>query len=364
MNVFNYSESVIIFVIQVHLVLLLEYRMHNADPITACSNMIFPKIYMNMNVVVIDLQNKRTVDYVASAHQLDTKGNQQHYFLSNYPANLFDPRAASAWILKNELRPLVEKDSILIVFADKQEEISYELVQVTATGPYYNEPEMLTKYDFYDGLQINRNITGKDTKVVLQDVPDFTRFLNHYNNTAKYTITFDSPKNMGGDSQENDKNFIPLMVSGNDEIISFAQSRGKNAAFFFPHIKEKAQFLVDFFDKILAARFPAIFSVQSVWIESPAYRLPNENGLLQEKQHLQEEHAKNMKEVESRIETNRQMYGFLHELLTQSGDLLVKAIVKYFKWLGFENVVNVDETNPNLREEDIRIETKEGVIDY
>ena len=53
-------------------------------------------------------------------------------------------------------------------------------------------------------------------------------------------------------------------------------------------------------------------------------------------------------------------FAFLHNLLTSTGDELVAAMIKYFRWLGFERVIDKDkELDKNIYEEDIQIETNE-----
>ena len=47
---------------------------------------------------------------------------------SSYPETVFDPRAISASILETRLRPLMEKDSILIVFADEQNKTRWRVI--------------------------------------------------------------------------------------------------------------------------------------------------------------------------------------------------------------------------------------------
>ena len=62
------------------------------------------------------------------------------------------------------------------------------------------------------------------------------------------------------------------------------------------------------------------------------------------------------------IDVNREEYGVLHILLNQTGSSLVKSIENFFGWLGFENIINVDETMPELKEEDIRAESEKGQL--
>ena len=37
----------------------------------------------------------------------------------------------------------------------------------------------------------------------------------------------------------------------------------------------------------------------------------------------------------------REKYNFLYEMLTESGEVLVKKVKQFLEWLGFENVVSI-----------------------
>lgn len=157
---------------------------------------------------------------------------------------------------------------------------------------------------------------------------------------------------------------MPLMVTADDQIISFAYLAGKNCSFFFPTIERKQDFLLGLLQTVLPGIFANLFpySTQFAWLEDPLYWLPKEEALLKEKSTLEQEYQKSIGKIEEKIRLNRERYHYLHDLLIQTGDALVKTVEKYFKWLGFENVINLDETNPDLREEDIQIEMETGLL--
>jgi hypothetical protein len=69
-----------------------------------------------------------------------------------------------------------------------------------------------------------------------------------------------------------------------------------------------------------------------------------------------------LQEIERKILENRKKHQFLYELLHETGDNLVKSVELYLKWLGFESITNMDETNPEIREEDLQIETEKGLL--
>jgi hypothetical protein len=106
--------------------------------------------------------------------------------------------------------------------------------------------------------------------------------------------------------------------------------------------------------------FPS--STLFIWLNDAAYQLPNEGELLQEQVALDQEYKEKRNEIQKRIEANHNQYGYLHNLITFADEDLVVTVVDFLRWLGFENVVNVDERNPSTKDEDIQIETPAGLL--
>ena len=328
-------------------------------------NFDLPSNLHEYDVVVVDLQNPKRVEYVQADHQhSETKGTEQIAFRSMFPETIFDPRPVAARLLDSWLRPLMNRDSILVVFAARQETVKYQLIAVTLRGIDSRNEERHSIYDFYPRLPSCENVTGEDTVVVSTVDSEITSLLKRHNRDAKYEIAFGHPTTWKDGASVKVANFIPLMRAGEDQFVAFAHIREKNLAFFFPHIKDKRAFLSDLFQRVLPGICPAVFpfSTQFVWLKDQTYRLPNEPELLQVKDQLQEEYDKKLKAVNDKIEANRKEHQFLHDLLTESGQGLVKTVEKYLTWMGFDNVVNVDETSPTLQEEDLRVKTESGLL--
>ena len=90
-------------------------------------------------------------------------------------------------------------------------------------------------------------------------------------------------------------------------------------------------------------------------MNSNTYRLPNEAELLAEKENIERSYKQELVTIEQQIQQNRAEYQFLHELLTESGGKLVKAVEMYLQWLGFDSVVNCDEVYAGQNEEDLQV---------
>jgi hypothetical protein len=341
----------------------------NANPdnyVFCLANYEFPPNLHEYDIVIVDLQNPISIPYDIKDHsRSQIKGNSQTVFISSYPETVFDPRAASASIFQSYLEYLMEKKSILIVFAAANETSKYNLVSLTSSGLQPENSISCSIYDFYADFPNNDNMAGADTRVVLDNDSELCALLKRHNRDAKYAITFSHPKDRATDGEYKESaKFIPLMEGRPNNIVSFAHFREENCTFVFPYIKEKGIFLVDLLEKVLPGIIPDVFpfSTQFAWLSDPEYRLPNEENLFDEKEKLRVEFNLNMEILQQKIATNRQEYEYIHDLLTQSGTELVKTVEKYLRWLGFDNVINVDETKPELKEEDLRVENKKGLL--
>jgi hypothetical protein len=338
-----------------------KYDQHQCLP-----NFDFPLNLHEYDIVVIDLQSPKKVAYIREDHtRTQTKGQTQTVLRSSFPETVFDPRALAATILEFELRPFMEKESILIVFAAEAETVEYHPISITADGSMRLNSETHAIYSFYPRLPTHKNITGQDTIVVVDKGTEIGSLLERHNYEATYSIIFDHPTFREGSDRVKDEDFAPLMNAKTKGIVAFVHRTKRNSfTFFLPRIRRKTIFLTDLFETVLPRVLPSLFpySTQFAWLDDAKYSLPNEDALLHEKKQLEEEYKTRLKELEDRIDDNYQQYGFLHDLLIQSGQAFVKTVENYLGWLGFENVVNVDETNPELQEEDLRVETDRGLL--
>lgn len=325
----------------------------------------FPPNMHEYDIVVVDLQSPRSTSYDPERHtHTKTKGPTQYYFISAFPETVFDPRALAASILNSRLQPLMEKESILIVFTAPQEHVAYQPSSVTVDGPQRHDQTSYSLYDFYSSLPNCKNITGKDTTVVASKGGSMAALLNKHNNDAMYTIAFAHPTYWEDKGYVKTKNFVPLMTAGADRVVAFAHVRTVNWAFFFPRVKDKQDFLCDLFEKVLPGIVPAVFpySTQFAWLGDPQYGLPNQDELVSQRERIEAEYRSKLDAMDLKIDANRQEHNFLHDLLTESGAALVKTVERLLRWMEFDEVDNVDDTNPEIQEEDLRVVTDPGLL--
>lgn len=329
----------------------------------------FPPNLHEFNILVVNLQNVETIPYDPSDHEHTyVKGEETVAIRSSYPQTIFDPRPFSGAILASKLSAFIDKAAIIIVFAIGKEEVSYEFVQITKRGIQSTHESTYNTYSFMEGLRFpySANVVGKQTRLASGISTDFRRLMTGHNEEASYYVTFyhDTEWDSQQQRQVNRSTFVPLMLSSDNRIISYADYDQKTSIFVFPNIKGKGELLVELFETVLPADFPELFpySTRFAWLAEARYQLPNEEALRTEKRQVEEEYSKKLEELDKKLHDNYKEYSWLHDLLTKTGGPLVKAVEHYFNWLGFPKVTNVDEEEPELREEDLRVELETGLM--
>ena len=319
------------------------------------------------DILVIDLEDKESEPYNQSDHlRTDSKHFDQYYFISQYPQTVFDPRPHRSLFASEDIAEIQKKPSIIIVFADELQTISYFPVQQGITGISHEKPRKIENYSFHNLFSTvsKTNKYGHETAVVSNN-NEFRSFLQKYNDQFYYAVTFRHAKIL--DSSKGafvpDPHFYPLVTNLSDEIVSFAYISGRSAMFVFPKLDNKDEFMLELFQTYLPTIWPEVFpfNTKFLWLEDDLYRLPNETKLLSQKASVKEEYEQRLKQLDGEIEKNRQIFQFLHSLLTETGEELVKTVKYFLHWLGFDTVINYDEVS-TTKEEDLQIEFDQGLL--
>jgi hypothetical protein len=119
----------------------------------------------------------------------------------------------------------------------------------------------------------------------------------------------------------------------------------KGWIFLLPRLQAPGRFIRELLDELLPNLVPRFFphAEGSRWTRRVEYEFPEVLDLRAEIEGVEAEARKRAVELEQRIEQARHKHGFLHELLTSTGDELVTAVIRTLKLLGFQDVRNVDE---------------------
>jgi hypothetical protein len=328
-------------------------------------NYHFPENLHEYDIIIIDLDNSKTIDYKHDEHSKKTHtGKTSKSLLSSYPKTLFDPRPMSCAILGTRLQKIKNRKYLVMAFSSKSYEIEYEPVQISEGSAIRKQIEKLNIYSFWNNIPISEPLFGKEITIAkMRD--DFQSLLEKYKSEAHYNQTFYQPTKLTSASVK-DEQYFTLATNMNGDIVSFIEMNGNENLMILPQIKDKSNFIKEFLSKIAPSIYPELFPFSTTfnWKEQEVYWLPNHATLVDEKHKIQKEFENQLAESENKIKDNLSHYSFLHEIVTETGDNLVNSLIKFLKWLDFANVVDYDETNskPNVLEEDIQVKLAEGLL--
>jgi hypothetical protein len=319
----------------------------------------FPQNLHEYQILVVDLATTGEKPFIPDPSLASIIGkshkDSQIAFICEYPTTIFDPRPLSSHYLASEVQKLLTKDFILILFVSNNVEVNYKPVYIEFNEPKRKKEVLHNLFDIYPYLIYNEVRYGLEIHINTQLDSDLYAFVKKYKTDFFYEVVFRASK---------DRNFIPLIFNNDGDIVSFMAIHKQSSCFVFPQLNDKTTFLSDLFLNILPQIHPNLFPdlTKFKWLEEQRYRLPNENILIEKRSALERDFKVNLQTIECEFEENRLKYSFLHNLLTGTGKELVAAVVYFLERLGFENVMNVDEEMPNLKEEDIRVELDDGIL--
>ena len=157
-------------------------------------NFTFPENLHEYDIIVINLLEKRQIEYNPEEHIKNSSKNfESIYFASRYPQTIFDPRPFSSHILKEYIDELLEKKFILIVFASADEQIKYLSASIKPDGFRY-EPlnNACSIYSFCNLLPISAKKHGYELDVVIKHEGLRALLLKNLKDFS-YNITFTHP---------------------------------------------------------------------------------------------------------------------------------------------------------------------------
>lgn len=268
---------------------------------------------------------------------------------------------SSRLVFEGESKP---QKAIYIVFEGDYIEGSYQAFNLRTRG---HERISGCTYDFLKNIieyniDVNRK-TGKRTIIATEK--KLSSILTKYNNSFSYLVTFDHPIIYDSSTKISTEraDFLPLVLNDNNEIISFICFSEDNVILVLPQTSRKRELVLELLEDYFPTLMPEFFpeSTKFLWLSDQKYVLPNANAFEERKQAAQGEYEAKVKQIDEEIIENNKKFGFLLDLLKETDDLLVKAVIAWFKWLGFQNVIDVDHEKAT-KQEDINIIEDDFVI--
>lgn len=324
--------------------------------------------HAEQEIVVIDLTLPEFQKH-PSENRTPVEGNTDYWSKNNF--GFVDPRVASMDIARPAFDTILANGGIFVVFADDRSVVETVFARHKASKLDIVRSD-IDNWSFLSlfGKKIFSTQAVEGEELYLKDdSTEFAKLVAPYLAGARFTCTLE-PLNhyfWKGHPQFN-RLFDAWQPTILDKFgnavggVFFSNEHLKGSVFVFPRINNKGDFLLDFIRDYLPTFMAKLFpySENKNWTLRDEYQPTSVIMLKDEMVRIREETSERIRLLETEIEEEQEKNRHLLDLLTQSDDSLVKAVVKNLKILGFQNVIDVDEQLeelgiPNNKLEDIHI---------
>jgi hypothetical protein len=372
------------------------YRTPKSDSYSPLpQNHSFPPNYTEQDIVIVDLAPQSIMD---RHPEIPEPGSGEKRAWSSCEGGLVDPRPFIMSAFRDDFDRILEHGGIIIVFT-RQEVV--RRVFFGAVARYSNQlnidhDETPANWDLLSVLAhflTVKSDVGQEVKPYKDGDHPLQQALRHHSKGASFECVLNPHQGL-------DREWLPLLVNrynatvaaaitptlppDEDEEVSnrprsiiltgYAPPKREGWVFLFPQLSDIPGFLVRLLTEALPnlpyispRLFPYAEGLR--WTERPEYELPGILSLRHQIDLVEEEARKRIATLEGSIEQERAQWGFLHDLVRETGDPLVRSVKKALEVIGFTQVIDADEelersgqAGSKQRREDLRIEDSSPLV--
>lgn len=322
------------------------------------------------SVFIIDLLNADNISYSPEDNKIQGVSCHGKWIAKvTRPQDIYDPRPYGAIRFKKIIEEQM-RSTIIIIFASDHVKQDYTFQPIGVNDVNSHHFTDVSIYSFYPRSHRIKSKMGTNICLVNSRL---TQLFIKYFNDAKYFCYYagevkrnkDTDKyylekpNTYPDESNVDDIITPLALNDENNLISWAHTENNLHFLFFPNPDNKPGFIKDLFLDYLPDILPNIFqdSAQHTWLADDSYLLPGQQECIRQKQLIKESYNNQIMEIDNKIEEIKEKYKYLHELITETGAVLVEAVEQYLRWIGFDKaqIKNMDRLEPGRKEEDLQV---------
>lgn len=265
-----------------------------------------------------------------------------------------DARARTVLSARADFNRIVENGGVLIIFAGPDSPMDFQWASAGHRGLAPSEQITGGVWNFVDSMDNIKFLSESGSVINVTGDAPIEKFLKRHLDGAEFSCAF-KPR------WAKYSYWTPLATNKYGSDVALAGQHGDGMVFMFPQISDKASFITEFLESVLPEILPRLFPdiEKGKWTHLPEYELEQIVELEAKKTLVIAETEKELNIIQQEISRHRTENGWLHDLITATGDDLVSAIKIALSKLGFERVVDVDEIRDaegKSRREDLRIE--------
>ncbi len=162
--------------------------------------------------------------------------------------------------------------------------------------------------------------------------------------------------------------FIPLLTSKYKNTVAGAiiHVESKGLVLLVPQFRDKLSVI----EHLIHITLPELssklypFHEGTKWLIRPEYEHPTVQRLLEKKAIVEQQAAAALAVIDKEVLAERERLNYLHGILTKSGEPLVDDVKRTLEFLGFTNVIDVDEVaqEGGPKQEDLQIHDTSPIL--
>lgn len=304
------------------------------------------------DVIIIDMHQRETENVYEFLDLFSLEEGE--YYTTSKNQKIFNPINLLSTCYEDDFRKLRNKDSIFIIFADKEIKQNYKLSELK-NGNLSDTTLTVSNYEF---LPFNINISDNEFQTQKYTVVGeglFKNILKNYKGKICSRCTF----------YNNDNNTERLLENIYGDLIGYIQifkneDETKNTLIVLPQCENSSIIIENILTEILPFFYPEIFKdfVKDTWMNKEEYILPEIKNIIKEKEKIEEEYKIKLDDINQKIKNKQEENKYLYGIISSSGtgDKLVKSIIKCLEYLEYYKVYDWDDEREDVeKEEDIHI---------
>ncbi|MEQ1855800.1 MAG: hypothetical protein ABL963_04965 [Longimicrobiales bacterium] len=322
-----------------------------------------PEGWAESEIVIIDLAPPKPAD-APTGSKVTSDGEPDWW--AKCSQGVVDPRPRVASGMRDDCDRIYRHGGAFIVFMAPELNQDLYLGSIDRYRRIHTRSEIrahpwsfLTTLDNY--LNVFPN-TGEEIRFD-PDMPGLESAIGNDLRGARYTCT------LGMSYRPIEEVTAFALINKFDEAVALITNweDSKGVIVLLPQVRDKTAAALSVVDKLIPGLVPDLFPDRAgaSWLHQEPYEHPAILRLAAEVDGLRQELASKVKEIETRVGQIRTERGFLHDLMTESGDPLRQAVRRAFEYLGLARVVDVDaqgEDNEHGLMEDLRVEDRSPLL--
>lgn len=335
------------------------YRVPASDdflPVVAQANL--PN-YTEQEVIIIDLTSPEMADQPEGRKQT-SEGAPDWYAKAS--RGFIDPRPRVMAEVSEDWDRILGAGGIFVIFA--QPRLRQELVLATARFRRFDHARDLS-FDNWSFLPLlhreNLKVAsdhGTETQV-RQSVDFLENFLRSHQPGLEFEAILTPTFNMTYEGSQFE--YFSLIDNKYDQGIggiAFAKESRKGRILILPQFKDKVRAVYELVTVVLPEMSRHLFPYfeGDRWVHSDEYEHPSVLDRKKRQKQIREEAETKIAALDKEIESEHEQLGFLHGLLTRSGEELVADVQKTLEMIGFKKVTPPEEETEGVnKQEDLQV---------